>query len=100
MIENRTNGEYDELSQERIRILEEREQQRQQIIAINKQASMPVLVDLAKAGYQVEWIEDLFNKRINYKDAVPILLLWLPKIENLDVKREGLLERCLILGKT
>ena len=86
MIEYRTNGKHDETSQERIRIMEEREQQRQRIIAINKQASMPVLEDLAKAGYQVEWIEDLFNKRINYKDAIPILLPWLPKIENLDVK--------------
>lgn len=68
------------------RILEEKEQQRQRTIAINKQAEIPILEDLALAGFQIEWVSDLYSKRLNYKDAIPILLRWLPRVENLDVK--------------
>ncbi len=68
--------------------LEEKEQRRQVIIAENKKASIPILVDLAQAGFEVEWVSDLYVKRFNYKDAIPILLKWLPLIENKDVKED------------
>lgn len=68
--------------------LAEKEQLRQQIIAINKQASIPVLVDLAKAGFHLEWVSDLYSLKLNYKEAIPILLLWLPQMENLAVKED------------
>jgi len=67
-------------------IMEEKEQQRQLIIEVNRQDSAPVVSDLIEAGFDVEWISDLYSKRYNYKDAIPILLRWLPKIDNLDVK--------------
>lgn len=66
--------------------LEEKERERQRIIALNKQASAGVLADLAQAGYPVEWVSDLFNKPMDYSAAIPILRHWLPKVDNLDVK--------------
>lgn len=69
-------------------ILAEKERKRQQGIAINKQASIPVLADLAQAGFQLEWVSDLYSKRFDYKKTIPILLLWLPRMENLAVKED------------
>jgi HEAT repeat protein len=65
------------------------EQRRQLIIAANKEAAKPVLDELSQAGFDVEWISDLYNKRFNYRRAIPILLRWLPRIENPAVK-EGI----------
>jgi hypothetical protein len=62
------------------------EDRRQQLIAQNKEASKPVLADLSQAGLDVDWIEDLYNKRLDYKRAIPILLRWLPRVENTAVK--------------
>jgi HEAT repeat protein len=70
------------------RILAEKERRRQQAIAINKRDSVPVLADLADAGFQLDWVSDLYSKRFFYKDAVPILLKWLPRMENLAVKED------------
>lgn len=68
------------------RTLAEKEQRRQQAITINKRDSAPVLSDLAEVGFQLEWVSDLYSKGYLYKDAIPILLDWLPRIDNLDVK--------------
>jgi HEAT repeat protein len=62
--------------------------QREKRIAQHKQDSAQVLADLARLGFKVEWISDLFGKRIVYKDAIPVLLDWLPRIDNIDVKEE------------
>lgn len=48
----------------------------------------PVIADLSQAGFQVERISDLRNKHLNYKRAIPILLHWLTKMENRDIKSE------------
>jgi hypothetical protein len=88
MIEKQPEGKPDEVRQELNRILEEKERQRQRIIAINKQASAPVLTDLARAGFSLEWVSDLYSKKLNYKDAIPVLIKWLPQIENPDVKED------------
>jgi hypothetical protein len=61
---------------------------RQRLIAINSEASAPVLADLAEAGFNLEWISDLYSQKLNYKGVIPILLEWLPRIENLDVKED------------
>jgi hypothetical protein len=52
-------------------------------------AEAPVVADLVNAGFPVESVWDLFNKRLNYRDAIPILLEWLPKISNQGAK-EGI----------
>jgi HEAT repeat protein len=62
------------------------EDRRQQLIAQNKEASKPVLADLSLAGFDVDWIEDLYNKRLHYQRAIPILLRWLPRVENPAIK--------------
>ena len=85
---NQLEGKPDEARQKLIRKLEEKERQRQRIIAINRQASAPLLTDLAQAGFDLEWVSDLYSKKLNYKDAIPVLLQWLPRIENLDVKED------------
>jgi hypothetical protein len=66
----------------------ENEQPRQQIIAQNKVASIPILLDLAQAGFEIEWVSDLYVKRFNYKAAIPILLKWLPLMDNKNVKED------------
>ncbi len=58
----------------------------QQHIIKNKVDSEPILADLSHAGLNVEWIEDLYNKHLDYKKVIPILIKWLPQIENPSVK--------------
>lgn len=53
------------------------------------EAEAPVVADLVNAGFPVESVWDLFNKRLNYREAIPILLEWLPKISNQGAK-EGI----------
>jgi hypothetical protein len=65
---------------------EQNEEIRQRRIALNKEASKPVLAELSQIGFDVEWIADLYNKPFDYRRAIPILLKWLPRIENPDVK--------------
>lgn len=74
------------MDQETKRMLADKQQQRQQTSIRNRRESAPVLADLAEAGYQIEWVEDLYVKRLNYISAIPILIKWLPLIDNLDVK--------------
>ena len=78
----------DQAQREVARMLEEKEQQRQRLITINRRDSTPVLADLVKAGFEIVRISDLYNKKYNYKTAIPVLLRWLPQIENMDVKED------------
>lgn len=88
MIAKQPEGKPDQVRQDLNKILEEKERQRQRIIAINRQSSAPVLTDLARAGFSLEWVSDLYSNKLNYKDAIPVLIKWLPQIENLDVKED------------
>lgn len=74
------------MDEESERLPANKEQQRQLEIESNRRDSEPVLADLAKSGFQVEWVEELYIKHLNYKSAIPVLLKWLPLIDNLDVK--------------
>lgn len=76
----------DETRQELIRKLEEREQQQQRFMVIYDAAAAPVIADLSEAGFNIERIDDLYHQKLDYKSAIPILLKWLPRIENLAVK--------------
>jgi HEAT repeat protein len=49
-------------------------------------AAAPVLTELAEAGFAVEDVSALYQKRINYESAVPILMKWLPLISHPRVK--------------
>lgn len=67
---------------------EDRERFRQRRIQQNIRDAAPVVAELSAAGFPVEWVADLFNLRLDYKDAIPILLRWLPKVTNDDVKQD------------
>jgi hypothetical protein len=68
--------------------LKRQAEQRQQAIEHNVRLTTPVIAELIAAGFQVATIADLFNQKMNYEMAIPILLSWLPRIDNPDVKQE------------
>lgn len=76
----------EEQTSQPIAMEENRERFRERAIAENFRAAAPVVTDLAAAGFAVESVADLYNLRLNYKGAIPILLRWLPRVENLAVK--------------
>lgn len=51
-----------------------------------RKAEMPVLFDLAIAGFPVTSVDELYIKALNYESVIPILILWLPLVEQLQVK--------------
>lgn len=65
-----------------------RERERERRANLNARDAAPLRTALAAAGFEVESIADLYNRRMNYQAAVPILLEWLPRIEN-PVVRES-----------
>lgn len=67
---------------------DQRERERQRAVETNRRDAAPIVRDLAEAGFEVEWIADLHNERLNYETAIPILLEWFPRIENPDVKED------------
>jgi HEAT repeat protein len=54
----------------------------------NKQDSAPIVADLRKLGFDVEWIDELYNNHLDYRTAIPTLLDWLPRVSNPDVKAD------------
>jgi HEAT repeat protein len=63
------------------------EQEKQRIAAVEEynQAAAPLMAELLSSGYDVASIEALAQSPV-YKNAVPILVKWLPEIANLRVK--------------
>ncbi len=63
------------------------EQEKQRIAAIDEydEAAVPLMAELSSAGFEVESLEVLGQSKA-YKDAIPILVKWLPEISNLRVK--------------
>lgn len=45
-------------------------------------AEEPIINELSKIGFSISTVMDLLNSKKNYKSAIPILLNWLPKVEN------------------
>lgn len=68
-------------------------QSRQCRIAANREAAAPLVQQLLAAGFSVDTVADLHNERLDYPAAIPILLAWLPKIQDLDLKQD--IVRCL-----
>jgi HEAT repeat protein len=67
---------------------EERERERLAAIARNKMDAAPVVAALRSTGLLVDTVADLFNKKMDYQIAIPILVEWLPRVANLDVKQD------------
>ena len=51
-----------------------------------REESLPLLKELATLGIAVLDVSDLYNKRLNYRPAIPALLEWLPRIKNRAVR--------------
>ncbi len=64
----------------------DRERFRQKEIAENIRVARPIMEELRQLGFAVESIADLYNLRLDYRAAIPVLLKWLPRIDNPDVK--------------
>ncbi|GAG37597.1 unnamed protein product, partial [marine sediment metagenome] len=66
--------------------MKEKEKKRLKIAARNRRDSTGVLSDLAKIGFPVETVSELFNRKLWYEQAIPVLIKWLPKMKNTKVK--------------
>lgn len=66
----------------------DQERFRQQRIVENRHAEAPVLADLARAGFGVSSLQELRSGRYSYREAIPVLLRWLPAVQNRAIKEE------------
>jgi HEAT repeat protein len=64
------------------------DQARRRSVAENKRDAEPVVADLRAAGFKVNSIADLHNDNLSYREALPVLLRWLPKVSNRAVKED------------
>jgi hypothetical protein len=46
----------------------------------------PILAQLAELGLKVEHIQDLYQQRYDYRRAIPLLVSWIPRVEDVSVK--------------
>jgi len=58
-----------------------------------ERAGAQLLEELRAAGFQIQELNDLMRIKFTSKAAIPILLWWLPRVENLNVK--GIIARAL-----
>jgi hypothetical protein len=65
-----------------------RESERQRTTQANRRAAAPVVAELRDAGFEIDSIADLHNRRMSYRGAIPILLRWLPQIDNPAIKED------------
>ena len=52
----------------------------------NKQAQL--LSELSDIGFKVDSVAELYNRKLNYRPAIPILLKWLPSMDDMGIKEE------------
>jgi hypothetical protein len=64
------------------------QEQRSRAMEQSLRDARPILLDLASAGFHVDTVADLFNRKMNYERAIPILLSWLPRISDPAVKED------------
>ncbi|MGH2829847.1 MAG: HEAT repeat domain-containing protein [Actinomycetota bacterium] len=57
-------------------------------VARNRTDAAPLLAHLAAAGFPVSSVAELKQQRDRYRAAIPVLLAWLPRLDNPDVKRD------------
>lgn len=69
------------------RAVAERENVRQAQIAQNYRDSVPIVAELRAAGYEIETVDELRKTTKRYRSAIPILVAWLPRTGNPDIKQ-------------
>ncbi|RMI33583.1 HEAT repeat domain-containing protein [Nocardia stercoris] len=45
------------------------------------ESAVGILADLTVLGFHVESVQDLYQRRMDYRSAVPVLLDWLPRVD-------------------
>lgn len=60
--------------------------ERERIVGINRADATPLAEELRRAGFAVDFPDDLYGQGVDYQAAIPVLIDWLPRMENLDVK--------------
>lgn len=75
---------------EHLASVEKRKQEIEAAVRENRKVEVPIVKELRNAGYNVDSVWGLIGlfrtTRSRYVEAVPILLRWLPRISNTDVK--------------
>lgn len=64
------------------------ERERVERASRNSADAAPVLEDIRARGLVVGSVADLFNKKLDYRKAIPVLVDWLPRVDNRDVKED------------
>lgn len=59
---------------------------RKTLISDAVEASKPIISELSREGIQIASLSELLNTSIDYRNAIPVLLRWLPKAKNPSVK--------------
>lgn len=77
------NADYDYLKRRQMQ-----ESRQIQNIELYQRAAEPVLKELASVGLRVRSIGELRASRVRYQPAIPILIRWLPEIENVHVRED------------
>ena len=60
-----------------------------------REAAAPILSDLASVGFDVGSIAELARSKVNYRQAVPVLLRWLPNVDYRPLKYDILGALCV-----
>jgi len=66
--------------------LAERERQREEAVRRIREDSAPLIKELAAAGFDYPDLHALVHSGTKYPEAVPILLKWLTRVRNFDLK--------------
>lgn len=48
--------------------------------------SIPIIAELRQLGIQISSLAELVSQSIDYREAIPVLLKWLQRVENAEVK--------------
>jgi hypothetical protein len=71
-------------------VMRMRQQERQQTEdrAVYQRVAEPILRELAASGFKVQSVGELRQSCAEYPAAIPILVRWLPKVQNAHVKED------------
>ncbi len=68
--------------------MRQRDRQQTENVEVYQRAAAPVLRELVAAGFNVQSLGELRQTGAEYPTAIPILLRWLPRVENAQVKED------------
>lgn len=68
--------------------MRQRDRQQTENVDNYRRAAEPILLELAASGFKVQSLGELRHSGTEYPAAIPILLRWLPKVENAQVKED------------